>query len=105
MSFARVSASLKGGMRWLTKDGGIQLVADKINFDLKDKLVMITGAGCGIGKAIALACVHAGADLALGSRHVEECEQVAAAVIYLASDAGRFVTGHTLLVGGGFTAV
>jgi enoyl-[acyl-carrier-protein] reductase (NADH) len=63
-------------------------VANKINFDLKDKLVMITGA-----------------DLALGSCHVEECEQVAAALIYLASDAGSFVTGHTLLVDGGFTAV
>lgn len=80
-------------------------MADKISFDLKRKAVMITGAGRGIGKAIALACAHAGADLALGSRHVEECERVAAAVIYLASDAGRFVTGHTLLVDGGFTAV
>jgi NAD(P)-dependent dehydrogenase (short-subunit alcohol dehydrogenase family) len=77
----------------------------QISFDLKGSVVMITGTGRGIGKAIALACAHAGADLALGSRHVEECEQVAAAVIYLSSDAGRFVTGHTLLVDGGFTAV
>jgi NAD(P)-dependent dehydrogenase (short-subunit alcohol dehydrogenase family) len=80
-------------------------MAETLGFDLKGRVVMITGAGRGIGKAIALACAHAGADLALGSRHVEECVRVAAAVIYLASDAGRFVTGHTLLVDGGFTAV
>ncbi|HKQ24390.1 MAG TPA: glucose 1-dehydrogenase [Burkholderiales bacterium] len=51
----------------------------QISFDLKSKTIMVTGAGRGIGKAIALACAHAGADLALGSRHVEESEQVAAA--------------------------
>jgi NAD(P)-dependent dehydrogenase (short-subunit alcohol dehydrogenase family) len=34
-----------------------------------------------------------------------EAEEVAAAVVYLASEAGRFVTGHTLLVDGGFTIV
>lgn len=60
----------------------------QINFDLKGRAVMITGAGRGIGRAIALACAHAGADLALGSRHVEECEQVAAAVIHLAGGRG-----------------
>ncbi|MGH8760570.1 MAG: SDR family NAD(P)-dependent oxidoreductase [Burkholderiales bacterium] len=51
----------------------------QISFDLKGRVVMITGAGRGIGTAIALACAHAGADLALGSRHVGECEHVAAA--------------------------
>jgi len=55
-----------------------RIMPGKISFDLKRKAVMITGAGRGIGKAIALACANAGADLALGSRHVEECEQVAA---------------------------
>jgi 2-deoxy-D-gluconate 3-dehydrogenase len=34
-----------------------------------------------------------------------EVQEVAAAVVYLASEAGRFVTGHTLLVDGGFTIV
>ena len=34
-----------------------------------------------------------------------EPEEIAAAVVYLAGDAARIVTGHTLLVDGGFTAV
>lgn len=39
---------------------------------------MVTGAGKGIGKAIAQVCAEAGADLALGSRTVAESEQTAA---------------------------
>lgn len=35
---------------------------------------------------------------------VGEVEDVAAAVVYLASPAARMVTGHTLLVDGGWTA-
>jgi 2-deoxy-D-gluconate 3-dehydrogenase len=41
--------------------------------------VAITGAGRGIGKAIAEACAYAGADLALGSRTVAESSAVAEA--------------------------
>jgi hypothetical protein len=36
--------------------------------------------------------------------HVAEVEDVAAAVLYLASPAARMVTGHSLLVDGGWTA-
>jgi 2-deoxy-D-gluconate 3-dehydrogenase len=36
---------------------------------------------------------------------VAEPEEIAAAVVYLAGDAARIVTGHTILVDGGFTAV
>lgn len=50
-----------------------------ISFDLTDKVIMVTGAGRGIGKAIALACAEAGADLALGSRTVSESHETAAA--------------------------
>ena len=53
-------------------------MAESLSFDLKDRVVMITGAGRGIGKAVALACARAGADVVLGSRHPEQCEEVAA---------------------------
>ncbi|MCZ6675950.1 MAG: 3-oxoacyl-ACP reductase FabG [Candidatus Poribacteria bacterium] len=49
----------------------------QLDFSLTDKVVLVTGAGRGIGKAIAYACAHAGADLALGSRTVSEIEQIA----------------------------
>lgn len=52
-------------------------MTEPLGFDLKGRVVAITGAGRGIGHAIAQACARAGADLVLGSRHVDECEKVA----------------------------
>lgn len=53
-------------------------MSETLGFDLKGRAVVITGAGRGIGKSIAEACAEAGADVFLGSRHPDECEQVAA---------------------------
>jgi 2-deoxy-D-gluconate 3-dehydrogenase len=46
-------------------------------FDLSGKVMIVTGAGRGIGKAIARMAAEAGGDLALGSRTVSELEAVA----------------------------
>jgi gluconate 5-dehydrogenase len=52
-------------------------VARSVSFELNDKIVVVTGAGRGIGKSIAEVCAEYGADVALGSRTVSECEQTA----------------------------
>ena len=44
---------------------------------LNGKTVIVTGAGRGIGRGVALACAEAGADLALVSRTADELEEVA----------------------------
>ncbi len=60
-------------------------MAGPLSFELTDKVVIVTGAGRGIGKAIAESCAHYGANLALGSRHVEG----RAAVAQACQQAGR----------------
>jgi gluconate 5-dehydrogenase len=52
-------------------------MAGALSFELIDKVVVVTGAGRGIGRAIAEACAQRGAHLALGSRTVEESRTVA----------------------------
>jgi NAD(P)-dependent dehydrogenase (short-subunit alcohol dehydrogenase family) len=47
---------------------------------LAGKTVVITGAGRGIGRAIALACARNGADVAVAARSKDQIDQVAAAI-------------------------
>lgn len=52
-------------------------MANKVRFDLNGKVMVVTGAGKGIGKSIAETAAQFGADVALGSRTVSECEATA----------------------------
>jgi NAD(P)-dependent dehydrogenase (short-subunit alcohol dehydrogenase family) len=49
-------------------------------FDLSGKTVLVTGAARGLGKACAIACAHAGADVALGLRERSSGADVAAQI-------------------------
>lgn len=46
------------------------------NFDVNNKVAMVTGAARGLGRACALALANAGADLALGLRDVNTAEDL-----------------------------
>ncbi len=43
---------------------------------LKEKNIVITGAGRGIGKAVAIACAKEGANIGLTSRTLEQLNNV-----------------------------
>lgn len=49
-------------------------------FSLKGKVALITGSSRGLGREMALAFAQAGADIAIVSRKMDACEQVAAEV-------------------------
>ncbi len=61
---------------------------------LKDRVVVITGASRGIGKAIALACAEAGASVVLASRKLPDLDKVAAE-IGAAGGTARAIACHT----------
>ncbi len=48
------------------------------NFSLEGKVVLVTGAARGIGRACALACAAAGADVIVGVRNVEAAADLVA---------------------------
>ncbi len=51
-----------------------------MDFSLKGKVALITGASRGIGEAVAIGLAQAGADLAIASRKLPDLERVAAEV-------------------------
>jgi len=51
-----------------------------MDFSLKNKVVLITGASRGIGEAVAVGLAQAGADLAIASRKLPDLERVAARI-------------------------
>ena len=54
---------------------------------LKDKIVVVTGGGRGLGRVIALACAREGADLVLASRSVEALQETRTEVESLGREA------------------
>ncbi len=54
---------------------------------LKDKIVVVTGGGRGIGRVIALACAEEGANLVLAARSLEAMEETRAAITGLGREA------------------
>jgi len=52
------------------------MIPDTDNLRLDEKVILITGAGDGIGKAVALACAERGATVILLGRTVHKLEQV-----------------------------
>ncbi|MGZ4123296.1 MAG: SDR family NAD(P)-dependent oxidoreductase, partial [Tumebacillaceae bacterium] len=50
------------------------------SFQLEDQVALVTGAGRGIGRALAIGLAEAGADVALLARTAEDLEQVAAEI-------------------------
>ncbi len=55
-------------------------MSDLPSFDLSGKVALVTGAGRGLGRAIALALAHAGADVALGLRDVSGSSDLVAEI-------------------------
>src|SRR4051812_9434727 len=54
--------------------------SDFPRFDLGGQVVLVTAAARGLGRACALACAHAGADIALGLRDKKSGDSLVAAI-------------------------
>ena len=80
-------------------------MADRLSlldrFRLDGHVAVVTGAGRGIGRAIACGLADAGCDVAVTARRGDDLEEVAAVAVLLASDAGRNITGCLFPIDGG----
>jgi len=70
-------------------------VSAGVEFDFKDKVVVITGGSRGLGHAMALGFARAGANLAIASRKLDSCEATVAEIRAL----GRDGSAHAIHVG------
>src|SRR5688572_2078846 len=52
----------------------------RCSFSLKGRIALVTGASRGLGEAIAIGMAHAGADVAVAARSVDDLERVAAKI-------------------------
>ena len=72
---------------------------------LRNKNVLIFGGGSGIGKAIAVRFIEAGAKVMITGRTEEKlkavAEEIAELAFYLMSDFGEIICGHTVVADGG----
>jgi len=97
----------------------MSIIGDAMN-NLSGKTALVTGASRGIGRATALALAVApgvvdtdlsnftitetGREIVLGMqalRRIAKPDDIAGVIAFLASDAARWTTGHTVRVDGG----
>ncbi|MDG2278596.1 MAG: SDR family NAD(P)-dependent oxidoreductase, partial [Pseudomonadales bacterium] len=64
-------------------------------FDLSNRLAVVTGAGKGIGRGIALQLANAGADVIVSARTLSDLEEVAAAIHAIGRQATAVVADVT----------
>jgi NAD(P)-dependent dehydrogenase (short-subunit alcohol dehydrogenase family) len=65
-------------------------------FDLTDKVVLVTGGSRGLGREMALAAAHCGADVVIASRKLDSCERTAA---HIETQTGRAAMPYAVHVG------
>ena len=64
-------------------------------FDMSNRLAVVTGAGKGIGRGIALQLANAGADVIVSARTLSDLEEVAAAIVAIGRQATAVVADVT----------